>query len=180
MVFLSNMQRNFLTKPLTQVMKEISIKPNISSFMGKKAFVSLIYKEHNEPSHPATYRSISLLNVGYKLFTCILAKRLNNLLVLDQTIFVSKRYMTIPNTPWMLLIILIRKNKKVAKIWCGEGFWYFGMAFYMYDFLKKDKLQFKFSFVEQEVKIIALSQNSNIMKGARQNYFTPSPHYFTG
>lgn len=65
----------------------------------EKTHKALIYKEGNDPAFLQSYRSTSLLNLDYKLFTSItlekLRKCITELIHIDQTSFVPKGFMKI-------------------------------------------------------------------------------------
>lgn len=83
---------------------------------------TLLYctSEGNDPTHPQSYRLLSLLNIEYKLFMTILAKRLNNLVAYImhsvQIGLVLKRYMTGEVRYivfWMTLMILFAMQEDI-------------------------------------------------------------------
>uniref|UniRef100_A0A3P9JT67 Reverse transcriptase domain-containing protein n=1 Tax=Oryzias latipes TaxID=8090 RepID=A0A3P9JT67_ORYLA len=80
----------FLTQILNKVLKENKIPPT-----WKQANISVIPKEGKDPLNCSSFRPISVLNVDYKLFTAIMAKRLESVLPClintGQTGFISQR-----------------------------------------------------------------------------------------
>ena len=60
-----------------------------------QALISVIYKPGKDATECSSYRPISVLNLDYKIFTTILAKRIENiipeLIDTDQTGFVKNR-----------------------------------------------------------------------------------------
>lgn len=71
------------------------IKTGITPPSWKEAVISLIPKEGKDKLECGSYRPISVLNQDYKIFTHILAKRIENILPqiisLDQTGFIQQR-----------------------------------------------------------------------------------------
>lgn len=61
-----------------------------------EANISLLLKEGKDETEPSSYRPIALLNTDLKIFTKVLANRLNNhicsIVHPDQTGFVPKRF----------------------------------------------------------------------------------------
>lgn len=61
----------------------------------KEARLTIFPKKGKDASHPDPYRSISILNVDYKILATILANRLNKIIAMyihpDQTRFIKDR-----------------------------------------------------------------------------------------
>ena len=86
----------------------------------KEAIISAIPKENKDKLESGSYRPISVLNIDYRLFTSIMARRLErflpNLIHNDQTGFIRERQ-TQDNTQRTLQIINhIQKNKIAAMV----------------------------------------------------------------
>uniref|UniRef100_A0AAY3ZXU7 Reverse transcriptase domain-containing protein n=1 Tax=Denticeps clupeoides TaxID=299321 RepID=A0AAY3ZXU7_9TELE len=86
----------------------------------KERIISAIPKENKKKLECESYRLISVLNIDYRLFTSIVARRLErflpNLIHNDQTGFI-RECQTQDNIRWTLQIINhIQKNKKAAMI----------------------------------------------------------------
>uniref|UniRef100_A0A671TVT9 Reverse transcriptase domain-containing protein n=1 Tax=Sparus aurata TaxID=8175 RepID=A0A671TVT9_SPAAU len=86
----------------------------------KEAIISAIPKENKDKLECGSYRPISVLNIDYRLFTSIMARRLErflpNLIHNDQTGFIRERQ-TQDNIRRMLQIINhIQKNKTAAMV----------------------------------------------------------------
>ncbi len=71
------------------------IRTGITSLSWKEAVISLIPKEGKDQLDCGNYQPISVLNQDYKIFTYIMAKRIENILPqiksLDQTGFIRQR-----------------------------------------------------------------------------------------
>lgn len=78
------------------VLKEKKIPPS-----WREALISLIRKEGKDKLECGSFRPISILNVDYKLFTSILARRIDKILPklshIDQTGFIKQRSLHIIN-----------------------------------------------------------------------------------
>lgn len=81
----------------------------------KHAFISVIPKVGKDATECSSYRPISVLNIDYKIFATILAKRLENiipeLIDTDQTGFVKNRQ-THDNVRWALHLFNHMKSVK--------------------------------------------------------------------
>uniref|UniRef100_A0A670ILE0 Reverse transcriptase domain-containing protein n=1 Tax=Podarcis muralis TaxID=64176 RepID=A0A670ILE0_PODMU len=86
-----------LVQPLKEVCNEI-LEGKKAPETWKEAFISLIPKTETEKNQVKNYRPISLLNVDYKIFADILAKRLKKVLIgeihKDQAGFLPGRHMS--------------------------------------------------------------------------------------
>uniref|UniRef100_A0A670K665 Reverse transcriptase domain-containing protein n=1 Tax=Podarcis muralis TaxID=64176 RepID=A0A670K665_PODMU len=89
--------KDFLIQPLMEVCNEI-MEGKRAPESWKEAFITLIPKNETEKTQLKNYRPISLLNVDYKIFADILAKRLkkvlNGMIHKDQAGFLPSRYMS--------------------------------------------------------------------------------------
>ena len=86
----------------------------------REAIISVIPKEQKDKKECRNYRPVSVLNVDYKLFTSILARRLEtllpNLIHLDQTGFIQHRQTQNNIRRTLHILERIRRDKTEAMI----------------------------------------------------------------
>ena len=86
----------------------------------KEAIISAIPKENKDKLECGSYRPMSVLNIDYRLFTSIIAKRLErflpNLICNDQTGFIRERQTQDNIRRTLQIISHIQKNKTAAMV----------------------------------------------------------------
>uniref|UniRef100_A0A670KHH1 Reverse transcriptase domain-containing protein n=1 Tax=Podarcis muralis TaxID=64176 RepID=A0A670KHH1_PODMU len=113
--------KEWIIQPLKEVCNEI-LEGKKAPESWKEAFISLIPKTETEKNQVKNYRPISLLNVDYKIFADILAKRLKRVLIgeihKDQTGFLPGRHMSdnVRNIIDILELLEVNINRKVVLI----------------------------------------------------------------
>uniref|UniRef100_A0A670HZZ5 Reverse transcriptase domain-containing protein n=1 Tax=Podarcis muralis TaxID=64176 RepID=A0A670HZZ5_PODMU len=113
--------KEWIIQPLKEVCNEI-LEGKKAPESWKEAFISLIPKTETEKNQVKNYRPISLLNVDYKIFADILAKRLKRVLIgeihKDQTGFLPGRHMSdnVRNIIDILELLEVNINRKAVLI----------------------------------------------------------------
>lgn len=111
-------EMNDLLIPMLKKTYNYVIKTGITPPSWKEAVISLIPKDGKNKLECGSYRPISVLNQDYKIFTHILAKRIENILPeiisLDQTGFIKQRQTQDNIRRTLHIIDHIAKNKTQA------------------------------------------------------------------
>uniref|UniRef100_A0A670HL97 Reverse transcriptase domain-containing protein n=1 Tax=Podarcis muralis TaxID=64176 RepID=A0A670HL97_PODMU len=113
--------KEWLVQPLKEVCNEI-LEGKRAPESWKEAYITLIPKTETEKTQLKNYRPISLLNVDYKIFADILAKRLKRVLMekihKDQAGFLPKRHLSdnVRNIIDILELLEVNINTKAVLI----------------------------------------------------------------
>uniref|UniRef100_A0A3P9MWT0 Reverse transcriptase domain-containing protein n=1 Tax=Poecilia reticulata TaxID=8081 RepID=A0A3P9MWT0_POERE len=112
-----------LRKPLINLLKNTLnwvLKEGETPRSWREAFIAVIPKEGKDQLDCANYRPVSVLNLDYRLFTAVMARRLEvilpDIIDLDQTGFIKKRQTTDDIRRTLLVMQKIIKTRTEAVI----------------------------------------------------------------